>query len=702
MGILKKYRYDIKDLDCAHCAKKLENEFNNIEGITNCIVNFGTSKLSLESDLKNPIDTLRKIASEVEPDCTIEEEVKKENEKQKEKKYEIPRLIVGIILAIIGFTNCLRYVWQGEQNSNLVFIISTICIISSYIVLLYRTIKKAIKQLKGHIIDENSLIVISCIGAYLVGKHHEGLMVILLFEIGKILEGKAIAKSRKSIKDLMDIKPEYANLMGKDGATKRVNPDQVNIGDTIVVKKGEKIPLDGIITKGTSILNTSAITGESKLYDVKENDEVLSGSINQGGIIEIQVIKEYKNSTANKIIELVEKATDRKAKTENFVSKGARIYTPAVIIIAVIVASVFPIIFKQITYSQSIYRALTFLVIACPCSIAISVPLSYFSGIGRASKEGILVKGSDYLDGLKDINKIIFDKTGTITTGNFEIQKITSIDRNLNDNELLRYYALGESFSNHPIAKTILEKYKGEIVTEGIHNYQEIAGKGITYELEGKRIKIGNVDFTESKFKIEETGTIIFLSIDGDTKGYVVLGDKLKENIPTTIKELSEIGIDTMMFTGDNEEEAIKIAKEAGIREIKSQMLPQDKFNELEKIITNYDKNKKIAFVGDGINDGPVLARADIGISMGGVGASSSIEASDVVIMTDEIEKIIEGINISKKTSIIIKQNLFFAIGVKVLVLILSAFGITDMWEAVFADVGTTIITIFNTLRILK
>lgn len=696
---MKKYRYDIKDLDCAHCAKKLENEFNNTEGITNCIVNFGTSKITLESSLKNPIDKLREIATNIEPDCSIEEEGEEE---KKEKNYEIPRLIIGIILAAIGFSNVTKYIFQGAQNEVLVQAISTIFIISSYIVLLYRTIKKAIKQLKAHIVDENTLIVISCIGAYLVDKQQEGLMVILLFEIGKILEGKAIAKSRKSIKDLMDIKPEYANLKGKEGNSIQVSPDDVKIGDIIIIKNGEKIPLDGVVTNGTAMLNTSAITGESKLYEVKENDEVLSGSVNQSGLIEVEVKKEYKNSTVSKILELVQNATDRKAKTENFVSKGAKIYTPAVIVIAAIVAVFMPIIFKQISYSESIYRALTFLVIACPCSIAISVPLSYFSGIGKASREGILIKGSDYLDGLKDINKIVFDKTGTITTGTFEVKKIVSIDENIGENELLKYFALGESFSNHPISKAILQKYEEDINTSSVKNLKEISGKGISYEIDTKEIKIGNKDFIKVDNVINEEGTIIYLSINNLFKGYIVLGDTLKKNIDKTVKDLKQMGINAMIFTGDNKDVAEKIAKEAGIDNVKSQMLPQDKFNELENLIKNNEKDKKVAFVGDGINDSPVLARADIGISMGGVGASSSIEASDVVIMTDEIEKIVSGIKISKKTNKIIKQNLIFAIGVKILVLVLSALGVTDMWEAVFADVGTTIITIFNTLRILR
>ena len=460
--------------------------------------------------------------------------------------------------------------------------------------------------------------------------------------------------------------------------------------------------MDGVVIKGTAMLNTSAITGESKLCDVKENDDVLSGSINESGIIEINVTNEYKDSTVSKILDLVEKATDRKAKTENFVSKGAKIYTPIVIIFAALVAVVLSIISKQISYFESIYRALTFLVIACPCSIAISVPLSYFSGIGRASKEGILVKGSDYLDGLKDINKIVFDKTGTITTGKFQLQKIIPLDNTMDDKEILKYFVLGESFSNHPIARSILDSYDGKVNTSEVRNFKEVSGKGLSYDLEGKQIKIGNAKFINYEDKSSEIGTIIYLSINNVVKGYIVLGDSIKKNIPQTVEILEKRGISTMMFTGDSKEIAEKIAKQSGIGIIKAQMLPQDKFNELENVIRNNEKNKKVAFVGDGINDSPVLARADIGISMGGVGASSSIEASDVVIMTDEIEKIVSGIDISRKTNKIIKQNLIFAIGVKILVLVLSGLGLADMWEAVFADVGTTIITIFNTLRILK
>lgn len=688
--MLKNFKYIVEDLDCANCAKKLEDEINKLEEVHNAVVNFAACKITLESELDNPLPLLQEVAARVEPDCSIKEEVTETKKNTKQRNFEVPRLIIGIILSILGFSKIF--------NST----ISTVFVIAAYLVLLYRTAKKAVKQIKGKIIDENTLIVISCIGAYLVGKETEGLMVILLFEIGKILEGRAISKSRKSIKELMDIKPEYANLK-KSNEVDVVKPEEVKIGDIIVVKQGEKIPLDGIIVKGTASLNTAALTGESKLSEVNENDEVLSGSINVDGLIEIKVIKEYKNSTVNRILELVEKATDKKAKTENFVSKSAKIYTPIVIILATLVAIFMPMIVKSVTYSQSIYKALIFLVIACPCSIAISVPLSYFSGIGKSSKEGVLVKGSDYLDALKDVNKIVFDKTGTITTGNFEVVKIKSLDEKINEEELLEYFAIGESFSNHPIANSIVEKYGKTVDNSKATNVKEITGKGIEYSLDSKTIKIGNSKLIDNnKSEIKEIGTIIYIEINNELKGYIVLGDRVKDEIKATMEKLDKLGIETFMFTGDGTDVAEDIAKQVGIKNVKSQMLPEDKFKNLEEIIKKNDKNKKVAFVGDGINDSPVLARADVGISMGGIGASSAIEASDIVIMTDKIDKIIRGIEISKKTNKIIKQNLTFAIGVKLLIFVLSILGVADMWQAVFADVGTTIITIFNTLRILR
>ena len=502
----------------------------------------------------------------------------------------------------------------------------------------------------------------------------------------------------------MNIKPEYANL--KQGEEfKQVAPEEVKIGDIIVVKTGEKIPLDGVIVKGNAQIDNSALTGESKLLEVSENSKVLSGSINTNGLIEIKVEQTYENSTVSQILNLVENATDKKAKTETFVSKAAKIYTPVVIGLALLVAIFMPLIISGVSYKESVYKALIFLVISCPCSIAISVPLSYFSGIGKASKKGILIKGSDYLDGIKDIKEIIFDKTGTITTGKFAVSQIDVIDTNYTEQDVLKYFAIGEKNSNHPIAKSILNKYetifKENTNIENVESFEEVSGKGIQYQYEGKIVKIGNTEFTDAE-KENIVGTVLYLNIDGNVIGRIVLTDEIKPKTKETMQKLHALGVNTKMFTGDKKEIAEKIAKEVGIKAVKSEMLPQDKYNELDTIISKREEHQKVAFVGDGINDSPVLARADIGISMGGIGSSSAIEASDVVIMTDELSKIVDAIDISKKTNKIIKQNLIFSIGVKILTLVLSLFGIADMWQAVFADVGVTLITIFNTLRILR
>ena len=579
-------------------------------------------------------------------------------------------------------------------------ILHTPIILLSYGVLLFRTAKKALKQLKNKVLDENTLITISTIGAYLVGETMEGAMVIFLYEIGKILEAKAVNKSRKSIADLMDIKPEFANIKTEDGY-KTISPEEVKIGDIIIVKTGEKIPLDGIILEGEAQLDTSALTGESKLVDVTVGSQVLSGSINLQGLLQIEVTSDYQNSTVSKILELVENATDKKAKTETFVAKTARIYTPSVLGLAILVAIFMPMLFNT-TYSESIYKALTFLVISCPCSIAISVPLSYFSGIGKASKSGILIKGSDYLDGLKDIKHIIFDKTGTITIGNLEVEEINSTNEKYTQAQILNYFALGESFSNHPIAKSILKKNNEELDLENVINFEEVMGKGICYEYKNNKIKIGNAKFVNINEESNMASTVLYLKLNDEVIGNIVLKDQIKADAVKAIQELSKMHIKTSMFTGDKKEVAYQIAEEAGIEHVEYEMLPTDKYNRVEEIISTLKPNEKIAFVGDGINDSPVLARADIGISMGGIGSSSAIESSDVVIMTDELTKISQAIGISRKTNRVIKQNLIFVIFTKLSILLLSILGLADMWQAVFADVGVTVIAILNTLRILK
>ena len=686
---MKNYKYILEGLDCASCAKKVEDKIASTDGYEDVTVNFSTLKLSFKTNKNNPKKEIIEIVKALEPDVNVVDMEESNKKKDSKESFHIARIIIGILIYFLGT--------KLNFNTN----IQIVLIIVSIIILLSRTIKKAFMQIRKGVLDENALITISVIGACLVNKVMEGVMVITLYEIGKILESKAISKTRKSISDLMNIKPEYANL--KNGEEyQQVNPEEVNVGDIILVKTGEKIPLDGIVLKGEAELDNSALTGESAFVKVKEKSKVLSGAINVQGILEIKVEKNYENSTVSQILNLVENATDKKAKTETFVAKAAKIYTPIVLGLALLVAIFMPILIKGSTYYDSIYKALIFLVISCPCSIAISVPLSYFSGIGKASKKGILIKGSDYLDGIKDIGQILFDKTGTITTGKFKVSKIKTYNGKYSENEILNYFAMGESFSNHPLAKSILEMVHDEIDTTKVKDFEEISGKGLKYTYNNMEIKIGNAEFVDSKEKIDEKGTILYLKIEDEITGGIVLTDEIKSDAKETIKQLKELGIKTKMLTGDKKEVATRIAKEVNIDEVKSEMLPQDKYNELEKVLDNNITEKKVAYVGDGINDSPVLARADIGISMGGIGSNSAIEASDMVIMTDELKKIIEAIEISKKTNRIIKENLIFSIGVKILILLLSILGIADMWEAVFADVGTTLITIFNTIRILK
>ena len=686
---MKSCKYTLNGLDCASCAKKIEDKIASVEGYYNVNVNFSTLKLSFQTEKSDVDKEIKDIIYNLEPEVEVIKDGQRQQNKAERNSADIIRLIIGVWIYFIG-------IYFGGT-------ISTLLTMISLIILLSRIVPKAYIQLiKNKTLDENALITISAIGACFVNKATEGIMVITLYEIGKILEARAVNRTRKSITELMNIKPQFANLKIND-EIKEVNPEEVKIGDIIIVKSGEKIPLDGKIIKGEAEIDNSALTGESKLISVYEGEKVLSGGINAQGLIEIQVEKNYENSTVNQILNLVENATDKKAKTETFVAKITKVYTPLMFVLAFLVAVFMPLIIKNVTYNESIYKALIFLVISCPCSIAISVPLSYFCGIGKASKKGILIKGSDYLDGAKDIGQIIFDKTGTITTGEFIVTKVNILNDGYTESEILKYFAIGEKFSNHPIAKSILKKaentLKGIDLSE-IQNFEEITGKGLKYNYKGKNIKIGNQSFINYTELVKTEGTVLYLKIDDDIVGNIVLEDEIKKEAKDAVKTISKMGIKTKMFTGDKKEVAEKISKEIGINEVRAEMMPQDKYKELEKIIKNNKSSKKVAFVGDGINDSPVLARSDIGISMGGIGSNSAIEASDIVIMTDDLEKIVETIDISKRTDKIIKQNLMFAIGIKILILALSLFGIADMWEAVFADVGTTLITVFNTLRI--
>ncbi len=676
-----KYSYNIKNLDCASCAKKIEDTLNKDKKIKSAIVNFSTSKVIVETDLSNPFDYIKKIIEKVEPDATL---LSERTETKENKLYPFIKLLIGVVIGALG---CFL---------ELPYHLDLILVMIGYIILIHKTLITAVKQLLKGNINENFLVSISTIGAFILGETEEGLMVIFLYEFGKILESLAVDKSRKSVAELMDIKEETSNLKEND-IIKKVPTEEIKINDIIVVKEGEKIPLDGIVIKGEAHLDTSAITGESSLTSVKKNDKVLSGTINKDGLLEVKVTSLYKDSTVSKILELVETATDKKSKTETIVSKYSSKYTICVLLVAVLTAVFMPL-FVDVTYSESIYKGLTILVVSCPCAIAISIPLSYFSGIGRASKEGILVKGSNYLDNIKNIKEIVFDKTGTITTGQFYVSKINIYDEKYTESEVLKIIAKGESLSNHPIARSILKRYGKEVSSKNITNYKEVMGKGILFTYKEQSVKVGNASFCGSNEKSKN----IFLNIDGTLIASLELKDEIKPSTKETIEKLKKEGINVHIFTGDSKEKALEIGTDLGIENINYEMLPDDKYKELEKIIANKKENTMVSFVGDGINDAPVLALSDIGISMGSLGTDSAIEASDIVIMNDNLDKIVTAIKISKATNKIIKQNLIFAITVKLLVLVLSIIGVSTMWEAVFADVGVTVLCILNTLRILK
>lgn len=674
-----KYKYNIKDLDCANCAKKIEETLNKDKNIKSASVNFAKQTVTVETNISDPFNYVKDIVENIEPDAMLSKEEIKET-----KNKDIYRILLGAFLGVLGIIiKTPKY-------------LSMILILLAYIILLYRTLTTAIKQLKNKTINENFLVTISTIGAYLLGETHEGLMVIFLYEIGKMLESKAVNKSRNSVAELMNIKEETSNL--KDNNKIKVVPTtEIKVGDIIVVKEGERVPLDGIVVKGETMLDTSALTGESLPVSVSTGDNVLSGSINKGCILEIKVSSIYKDSTVNKILELVENATERKTKVETIVSKYSSKYTIGVIIIAILTALFLPL-FTNMTYTDSIYKGLTILVISCPCAIAISIPLSYFSGIGAASKEGILIKGSNYLDSIKDIKEIVFDKTGTITTGEFYISKINIHDKKYTEDQIMEIFAGGESLSNHPIAKSVLKNYTKEINHEDIKDYKEVSGKGIEFTYKKDKVRIGNAKFC----KVKEENSNIYLMINNSIVADLEIKDEIKKDVVNTIQKLKNMNINIHMFTGDTKEKATEIAQQVGIDNINYSMLPSDKYTYLEEIIKKKTEKSIVSFVGDGINDAPVLKLSDLGISMGSLGTDSAIEASDVVIMNDNLEKIVTAINISKKTNKIIKENLIFALGVKLLVLVLTLIGLSTMLEAVFADVGVTVLCILNTLRLLK
>ena len=675
---MKKYKYNINNLDCANCARKVEESLNENKDFKNVIVNFNTKKLIYGSDKEFTLPELNKLVKEVEPDAFITDE-----EVNIKKEYHFIILVIAVIIGLIGY-----FVKMPTYLKWILYVIS-------YSMLLYRCIINSLKLLiKSKTINENLLITVSCLGALSLGNVLEGIMVITLYTIGKILEEKAINNSRNSIKDLMDLTDKTVNIkVGKE--VKNILVEDVKVGDILLVKKGEKIGVDGIIKSGTSSIDSSMLTGESEPVFIKEGDKVLSGSINLGDIILVEATSTFEDSTVSKILEMLESATDKKTKTETIVSKGSKIYTPVVLVLSILVMLVLPLF--GVSVSSSIYRGLTFLVISCPCAIAISVPLSYFTGIGVCSKNGILVKGSNYLDSLSSAKNIIFDKTGTLTNGTFKVTNIDIKDEDLTDeynkDNIMEILLMGESLSNHPIAKSIMSISNRNVDNSKIKNFKEISGKGITFQLDDKQVSIGNNKMGECK----EIASI-HMHINRKHVASIFIKDGIKKNTSTVIKSLQKNDIKTYMFTGDKKDIALEIGEILGIDEIKYEMLPTDKFKAYEKV----EESGPTIFVGDGINDAPVLKRSSVGISMGGVGSDQAIEASDIVIVNDDLNKIPLGINISKYTKHIIKENLIFAIGVKVVILVLSVLGLASMWLAVFADTGVTLLTILNTLRIIK
>ena len=577
--------------------------------------------------------------------------------------------------------------------------------IISYIIVGGDVVKRAVKNIfKGQVFDENFLMSIATIGAFFIGEYPEGVAVMLFYQVGELFQSYAVGKSRKSIASLMDIRPDYANVKKGDELVK-VDPDEVQIGDIIVIKAGEKIPLDGKVIEGSSMIDTSALTGESVPREVEVGSDILSGCININGVITAEVTKEFGESTVSKILDLVENASSKKSNSEQFITKFARYYTPVVVIIAVFLAIIPPLVIDGATFSDWIYRALAFLVVSCPCALVISIPLSFFGGIGGASKKGILVKGSNYLEALAETEIVVFDKTGTLTKGVFNVQEIHP--EGVSKEELLELTAYVESYSNHPISLSLKRAYSKEIDNGRITDVEEISGHGVIATVDGKKVMAGNIKLMKMMdipyFKGELIGTVVHVAVNNKYIGYIVIADEVKEDSAQAIKELKAANIkQTVMLTGDNKSVGSKVAKELGLDKVYAELLPADKVEKLEELFSQKSKKGKLAFVGDGINDAPVLARADIGIAMGGLGSDAAIEAADIVIMTDEPSKIATAMKISKKTLKIAHQNIVFAIGIKIIVLILSAFGITTMWAAIFADVGVTIIAVLNAFRALN
>lgn len=690
--------YQLKGLNCASCASKIERQVANLSTVKNAVLNFNllTLKVDIKKDEISTDREIKKIVRLLEPDVEVlknGEEKNKTNDKNSWFNPLIGRVISSAILVILGL------LFKNNSWSWLVFI-------GAYFLVGADIIWRAVQNIRRkELFDENFLMSIATFAAIYVGEYPEAVMVMLLYQVGEYFQGKAVESSRKSIVDLMDIRPEYANLEIKNKIEK-VNPESVRVGDIIVVKPGEKVPLDGIVISGQAYFDTKAITGESVPRELKKNSEITSGYINLDGVVKIKVTKSFSESAVSKILDLVQNASSKKAKTELRITKFAKYYTPIVVFIALGIAFIPSLLFKGADFQDWLIRGATFLVVSCPCALVISVPMSYFAGLGTASKKGVLIKGGNYLEALSQVNKIIFDKTGTLTKGNFKVDKIIVNKDKYEAKDILKYTAFLESYSTHPIAQSIVSEYNNEIDQNKITNYKEIRGNGVLGEIDSKKIIIGNKNFLASNDikvqEVNELGTIVYVAIDGLWVGSLIIKDQIKETAKDTIDKLKELKLKhIVMLTGDRKVAADETAKLLDINEYKYELLPGDKVLEVEKYIENSEKGSLI-FVGDGINDAPVLARADVGIAMGGVGSDAAIEAADVVLMNDDPYKIIDSIKIAKYTKKIVNENIIIALGLKLVIMIFALFGLAPMWLAIFGDVGVSIIAVFNAMRILK
>ncbi|MFU7515767.1 heavy metal translocating P-type ATPase [Clostridium sp. HCS.1] len=742
----------LSGLTCASCANKIETRVNDLEGVKEANLNFTTSTLTIEGDgnkeLSDIILKAKEIIKKLEPEvkvfhkdnenvvvenvnictskaCSVEnhssheehghtskDEHSHSHEHSHEDSHEHShghshdhshseaitlkenlRLIIGAIIFAVA-------VFLDRES-----MVTLALFIVSYLLIGGNVILTAVKNiLRGEVFDENFLMTIATLGAFFIGEYPEGVAVMLFYEIGELFQSYAVNRSRKSITSLMNIRADYANVI-RNGREEKVNPETVNIDEIIFVKPGERVPLDGIIVNGSSFVDTSALTGESVPREVFKGDDILAGFINTNGVLNIKVTKNFKESTVSRILELVENASNKKAPTEKFITRFSRYYTPVVVFSAIALAVIPPFILNNGSFNEWLSRALIFLVVSCPCALVVSIPLGLFAGIGGASRKGILVKGGNYLEALKDVNTIVFDKTGTLTKGVFKVTEVNTV--NIDKEELIRIAAISESLSNHPIAQSIIKEYGKEVDSKELVNYEEISGHGVKTLLEGKEILVGNYKLME-KFNIkyenvDTIGTIVHIAINNEYKGNIVISDEIKEGSKDAIKALKEIGVtQTVMLTGDNNTVAEKVSGIVGVDKVYAELLPGDKVDKVEEIINGNKSQGKVIFVGDGINDAPVLARADIGVAMGGIGSDAAIEAADVVLMNDNPEALVSAIKVARKTNKILWQNIIFALGIKVLVLILGAFGIATMWEAVFADVGVTVLAVINSTRCLK